>query len=268
VTFLSRGHPGGIVSHGYRNLAIDTGQEAAPFLEGPVASDAQSSAFVGGGHEPKQQLRPGVIQRGEPELVNDDGISPKDRLDDPPDRVVGKSPVQGGLRQSQARQGRGSSPLTTDRAPLKNLLSFEPSEQCKGLEKAKGRRCPVTKKTRKNFFLTHLVDRTKSIVKKGAKRFLQRYDFGRRLIQLLRTGNSSQIELEASVADQKRMIESMAAMIENTSKFGSDLEERILDISVAVSRLAERLQVCETVLDQCQESHKVAQDPKRNSQPA
>jgi hypothetical protein len=35
-----------------------------------VGSDAEGSAFVGGGDEPEQQLGSGVVQRGEPKLVN------------------------------------------------------------------------------------------------------------------------------------------------------------------------------------------------------
>nr|WP_328855046.1 hypothetical protein [Microbispora hainanensis] len=41
------------------------GQEAAPLIERPVRTDAERAAFVGGGHEAKQQLGTGVIQRGE-----------------------------------------------------------------------------------------------------------------------------------------------------------------------------------------------------------
>ena len=46
------------------------GQEPAPGLEGPVAGDAQGAAFVGGRDHTEQQLRAGVIQRREPDLVD------------------------------------------------------------------------------------------------------------------------------------------------------------------------------------------------------
>src|SRR5882724_7690668 len=47
------------------------GEEAAPILEGPVAGDAEGTALVGSGDEAEEQLRPGVIERGESQLVND-----------------------------------------------------------------------------------------------------------------------------------------------------------------------------------------------------
>jgi hypothetical protein len=46
------------------------GQEPAPGLEGPVRGQAEAAAFVGGGHEAEQQLGAGVVERGEPELVD------------------------------------------------------------------------------------------------------------------------------------------------------------------------------------------------------
>ena len=46
------------------------GQELAPGLEGPVRPDAERAAFVGGGDEAEQQLGAGVVQRGEPELID------------------------------------------------------------------------------------------------------------------------------------------------------------------------------------------------------
>ena len=45
------------------------GQEPAPLVEGPVGADAQSAAFIGGCDEPEQQLGAGVVERGEPYLV-------------------------------------------------------------------------------------------------------------------------------------------------------------------------------------------------------
>src|SRR5499433_1213931 len=45
-------------------------QEPAPLVEGPVAGNAQGAAFVGGGDEPEQQLGSGVVQRGEPDFVD------------------------------------------------------------------------------------------------------------------------------------------------------------------------------------------------------
>ena len=45
------------------------GQEPSPLVEGPVRGHGQAAAFVGGGDEPEQQLGAGVVQRGEPYLV-------------------------------------------------------------------------------------------------------------------------------------------------------------------------------------------------------
>ena len=45
------------------------GQKPAPLLEGPMGGDGQGAAFVGGGNKPEQQLGAGVIERGEPDLV-------------------------------------------------------------------------------------------------------------------------------------------------------------------------------------------------------
>jgi hypothetical protein len=46
------------------------GQEPAPGLEWPVRPDPEGAAFVGGGDEPEQQLRAGVIQRREAQFVD------------------------------------------------------------------------------------------------------------------------------------------------------------------------------------------------------
>ena len=46
------------------------GQKPAPLLEGPMGGYGQGAAFVGGGNKPEQQLGAGVIERGEPDLVD------------------------------------------------------------------------------------------------------------------------------------------------------------------------------------------------------
>jgi hypothetical protein len=46
------------------------GQKPAPLLEGPMGGYGQGAAFVGGGHKPEQQLGAGVIERGEPDLID------------------------------------------------------------------------------------------------------------------------------------------------------------------------------------------------------
>jgi hypothetical protein len=65
------------------------------FVEGPVAGDAQGAAFVGGGDEPEQQLGAGVIQRGEPDFVDQEQVVAEQRVDYFPDAVVGQAAVEG-----------------------------------------------------------------------------------------------------------------------------------------------------------------------------
>src|SRR6202035_4845681 len=71
------------------------GQEPAPLVEGPVAGDAQGAAFIGGRDHPEQQLRAGVIQRREPDLVDQDEVVAQQGVDDAADGVVGQAPVEG-----------------------------------------------------------------------------------------------------------------------------------------------------------------------------
>ena len=59
------------------------GQEPAPGFEGPVAGDAQGAAFVGGRHDPEQQLGAGVVERGEPDFVDEDQVVAEQGIDDP-----------------------------------------------------------------------------------------------------------------------------------------------------------------------------------------
>jgi hypothetical protein len=46
------------------------GEEPTPGFEQPVGSDAEGSAFVGGGDEAEEQLGAGVVERGEAEFVD------------------------------------------------------------------------------------------------------------------------------------------------------------------------------------------------------
>jgi hypothetical protein len=41
------------------------GQEVAPRLERPVAGQPKAAPLIGGGHEPEEELGPGVVERGE-----------------------------------------------------------------------------------------------------------------------------------------------------------------------------------------------------------
>src|SRR2546426_1152300 len=46
-------------------------QEVTPLFEWPVTRQAQAAVFVRGGNEAKEQLRPGFIERREPELIDE-----------------------------------------------------------------------------------------------------------------------------------------------------------------------------------------------------
>ena len=71
------------------------GQEPAPGLEGPVAGDAEGSAFVGGRDHAEQQLRAGVVQRREADFVDEDQVVAEQGVDHFPDAVVGQAAVEG-----------------------------------------------------------------------------------------------------------------------------------------------------------------------------
>jgi hypothetical protein len=71
------------------------GQEPAPFLEWPVRSDGEGSAFVGAGDEPEQQLCGGVVEWGKAQFVEDDEVDAQQGFDDFADGVVGQAAVEG-----------------------------------------------------------------------------------------------------------------------------------------------------------------------------
>jgi hypothetical protein len=60
-----------------------------------VRADAQGAAFVGGGDEPEQQLRAGVVQWREAQFVDDDQVVAELGVDDAADGVVGQAAVEG-----------------------------------------------------------------------------------------------------------------------------------------------------------------------------
>jgi hypothetical protein len=57
-------------------------QEPAPLVEWPVAGDVEGAVFVGSGDEPAQQVGAGVIERGEPDFVDQDQVDAEQVLDD------------------------------------------------------------------------------------------------------------------------------------------------------------------------------------------
>ena len=50
------------------------GDEPSPVLEWPVRRDAERASFVGAGDEPEEQLGARVVERGEPDLVDQDEV--------------------------------------------------------------------------------------------------------------------------------------------------------------------------------------------------
>ena len=70
-------------------------QKPAPLLEGPMGGYGQGAAFVGGGNKPEQQLGAGVIEWGEPDLVDDHQVGAEQGVDDLAGGVVGQAAVEG-----------------------------------------------------------------------------------------------------------------------------------------------------------------------------
>ena len=74
---------------------VCSGRNRPHWLERPVAGDAECAAFVGGGDEPEQQLGAGVVERGEPDFVDQDEVVAEQVVDDLADGVVGQAAVEG-----------------------------------------------------------------------------------------------------------------------------------------------------------------------------
>src|SRR5579859_196044 len=66
----------------------------APLLERPVACQSQAAMLVGGGHEPKQQLRTGVIQGSKTQFIDQNQLVAQQLADQLANGVVGQSAVQ------------------------------------------------------------------------------------------------------------------------------------------------------------------------------
>src|SRR6266849_2164795 len=69
-------------------------QKMAPVFKWPMAGYTQAAALVGGGHETEQQLRAGVVERCEPELVDQNQLVAQQNADDLADGVVSQAAVQ------------------------------------------------------------------------------------------------------------------------------------------------------------------------------
>ena len=70
------------------------GEEPTPGFERPVGSDAEGSAFVGGGDEAEEQLGAGVVERGEAEFVEDDQVVAQQAVDHLAHAVISQTAVE------------------------------------------------------------------------------------------------------------------------------------------------------------------------------
>ena len=74
---------------------VCSGRKRPQDSKGQCEAEAEAAAFVGGGDEAEQQLGSGVVQRCEPEFVEDDQVVAEEGVDDVADGVVGQPPVEG-----------------------------------------------------------------------------------------------------------------------------------------------------------------------------
>lgn len=89
-----------------------------------VAGHAESAAFIGGGHEPEQQLGAGVIERGEPHFVDyaDIGIAGRLRYSGAGLRPTA-SEVMSAIQFSQSMSSSGSGSGPASPPPVSGTLS-------------------------------------------------------------------------------------------------------------------------------------------------
>ena len=73
---------------------VCSGRKRPQLSNGQCEATPAGTALVGGGHEAEQQLRAGIVERCEAQLVDDDQVGPQETLDDAAHRVVGEAPVE------------------------------------------------------------------------------------------------------------------------------------------------------------------------------
>src|SRR6266851_9050508 len=69
-------------------------QERTPVLEWPVAGKSEAASLVGGGHQTEEQLRAGLVERGEPYFIVQDQVVAQQAVDDAADGVIGQAAVE------------------------------------------------------------------------------------------------------------------------------------------------------------------------------
>ena len=70
---------------------VCSGRNWSKDSNGQCEATPQAPALVGCGDEAEQELGPGVVERREPEVVDDDEVGPQEVLDKPADAVVGEA---------------------------------------------------------------------------------------------------------------------------------------------------------------------------------
>lgn len=92
VGFALGEHDGGVVQQPVQDADGGGvfGAEVTPLLERSVGGDRQRAAFVGGGDEPEQQLRAGVIQGCEAHFIDDQQVVADEGVDDLPTELSAK----------------------------------------------------------------------------------------------------------------------------------------------------------------------------------
>ena len=73
---------------------VCSGRKRPQDSNGQWDATAQAAALVGRRDEAEQELGPGIVERCEAEVVDDDEVGPQQALDEPPDAVVGEPPVE------------------------------------------------------------------------------------------------------------------------------------------------------------------------------
>ena len=101
---------------------VCSGRKRPHCSKGQWEADGQGAAFVGGGDEPEQQLGAGVVERGEPDFVDDDQVGAEQGVDDLADGVVGQAAVEG-----VDEVGGGE---VADLVPGVDRGDAEPDEEC------------------------------------------------------------------------------------------------------------------------------------------
>ena len=69
-------------------------QECAPVLEWPVAGQPEAAPLIRGGDQAEEQLSTGLVERCEPDLIDQNQIVAQYTVDDAADGVVGETAIE------------------------------------------------------------------------------------------------------------------------------------------------------------------------------